>query len=161
MLIAGFMDIMSNNKLIKWFSGVGKDDAATVGGKGASLGEMHRNLSSTGIRMPNGFNVTTDAYSIFVNCEVPESTWGNVAEPEGTEEVRKAALSCNTLSAALAAVLEDVDVNDHLDLHGRALLARAIFRQTPVPEIIRQAIIESYSKARSIKVSRPKFQTSF
>ncbi len=137
--------VMSNIELIKWFSEVGKDDTATVGGKGASLGEMHGNLSSKGIRIPNGFNVTTDAYSIFVNCEVPKSTWENVAEPEGTEEIRSAALSCNTLSSALAAVLKDADTSDHLDLHGRAQLARAIVRQTPVPEIIRQAIIESYS----------------
>ena len=136
---------MGENNLIKWFSEVGKEDNATVGGKGASLGEMHRNLSSAGIRIPNGFNVTTDAFSMFVNCEVPELTWENVAEPDGTKTIREAALSCNTLSTALIAVLKDADVSDHLDLHNRAKLARAIVRQTPVPEEIRLAIIDSYS----------------
>ena len=136
---------MEYKQLIKWFSEVGKEDAIIVGGKGASLGEMHQNLSKTGLQIPNGFNVTTAAFRIFINTEVPELTWENVAEPEGTEKIRLKALSCNTLSGALAEVLEGADASNHLELHGRAKLARALVRQTPVPDIIRQVIIESYS----------------
>ena len=33
-----------------------------VGGKNASLGEMFRNLSAEGVRVPNGFATTAEAY---------------------------------------------------------------------------------------------------
>ena len=44
--------------LISWFKDIGIQDRPSVGGKGASLGEMVR----TGIRVPNGFVVTTTAF---------------------------------------------------------------------------------------------------
>ncbi len=51
---------MSQN--IKWFHEIGITDVAQVGGKNASLGEMYQNLTSEGVRVPNGFAVTSDAY---------------------------------------------------------------------------------------------------
>ena len=39
------------------FAEIGHDDIALVGGKNASLGEMHNELSSRGIRVPNGFAI--------------------------------------------------------------------------------------------------------
>ena len=39
---------------------------ALVGGKNASLGEMLRELSSKGIRVPTGFVVTAEAYRLFI-----------------------------------------------------------------------------------------------
>lgn len=53
-------------KLILKFSEIGIDDIIKVGGKNASLGEMYNNLASKGIRVPNGFAVTTKAYKYFV-----------------------------------------------------------------------------------------------
>ena len=47
---------------IKWFSELGIEDVDLVGGKNASLGEMYQNLIEEGIRIPNGFAVTADAY---------------------------------------------------------------------------------------------------
>ncbi len=47
---------------IKWFNEVGIEDVDLVGGKNASLGEMYQNLSQEGIRIPNGFAITADAY---------------------------------------------------------------------------------------------------
>ncbi|OGG63208.1 phosphoenolpyruvate synthase [Candidatus Kaiserbacteria bacterium RIFCSPHIGHO2_02_FULL_59_21] len=44
----------------------GMDDLALVGGKNASLGEMLRELSSKGIRVPTGFVVTAEAYRLFI-----------------------------------------------------------------------------------------------
>ena len=41
-------------------------DLERVGGKCASLGEMTRNLTSLGIRIPGGFVITTDAYFQFM-----------------------------------------------------------------------------------------------
>jgi pyruvate,water dikinase len=44
--------------LVRRFAEIGLGDRATVGGKGASLGELDR----IGVRVPPGFVVTTDAY---------------------------------------------------------------------------------------------------
>ena len=48
--------------LIKRFDEVGMGDLPQVGGKNASLGEMTRNLTSAGVRVPEGFAVTAQAY---------------------------------------------------------------------------------------------------
>ena len=47
---------------IRWFEELTIDDVPIVGGKNASLGEMYRELTPQGIRIPNGFAVTADAY---------------------------------------------------------------------------------------------------
>jgi len=47
---------------IKWFNELNIKDVDLVGGKNASLGEMYQNLTKEGIRIPNGFAVTADAY---------------------------------------------------------------------------------------------------
>ncbi len=47
---------------IKWFNELGIEDVDLVGGKNASLGEMYQKLTGEGIRIPNGFAITADAY---------------------------------------------------------------------------------------------------
>ncbi|NML17651.1 phosphoenolpyruvate synthase [Azohydromonas caseinilytica] len=49
-------------KYIRWFAEIGNDDVPLVGGKNASLGEMVRELAPRGVRVPNGFAVTAEAY---------------------------------------------------------------------------------------------------
>ena len=51
---------------VLWFKEIGMDDVPIVGGKNASLGEMVQNLSSQGVRVPNGFAVTAEAYRTFL-----------------------------------------------------------------------------------------------
>ena len=51
---------------IQSFDDVGMTDAASVGGKNASLGEMRRTLTPLGIRTPEGFATTADAYRAFM-----------------------------------------------------------------------------------------------
>jgi pyruvate,water dikinase len=58
---------MTTPRFIRWFRDVGIADVRLVGGKNASLGEMYRELTPEGIRVPNGFAVTTDAYRHFLN----------------------------------------------------------------------------------------------
>ena len=53
-------------RYIAWFSEVGRDDGALVGGKNASLGEMIGKLKSAGVRVPDGFAVTANAYREFI-----------------------------------------------------------------------------------------------
>jgi pyruvate, water dikinase len=51
---------------IRSFDDVGMTDVASVGGKNASLGEMRRALTRLGIRTPDGFATTADAYRAFM-----------------------------------------------------------------------------------------------
>ncbi|WP_226661522.1 phosphoenolpyruvate synthase [Microbulbifer aggregans] len=53
---------MTDTNYIRWFADTGLNDLAEVGGKAASLGEMYRTLTPTGIHVPNGFTVTASAY---------------------------------------------------------------------------------------------------
>ncbi len=56
---------MSTN--IRWFSELGMKDLDQVGGKNSSLGEMVSNLAQLGVRVPDGFATTADAYRRFLH----------------------------------------------------------------------------------------------
>src|SRR4030043_1175606 len=49
-------------RYIRWFEEIKIEDIPIVGGKNASLGEMHRELTSQGVKIPNGFAITAEAY---------------------------------------------------------------------------------------------------
>ena len=51
---------------VRAFAEIGLSDLEQVGGKNSSLGEMVRNLSSLGVRVPDGFATTADAYRRFI-----------------------------------------------------------------------------------------------
>ncbi|MCW8932090.1 MAG: phosphoenolpyruvate synthase [Gammaproteobacteria bacterium] len=51
---------------IIWFKDLGKNDVDIVGGKNASLGEMISKLTKAGIRVPNGFATTAEAFRSFI-----------------------------------------------------------------------------------------------
>ncbi len=58
------------NKAVKYIinlNEVSLKDINLVGGKNASLGEMIQNIESMGIKVPNGFAVTTNAYRDFID----------------------------------------------------------------------------------------------
>jgi pyruvate,water dikinase len=49
-------------RYVRWFEELRLEDVPLVGGKNASLGEMYRELTSRGVRVPNGFAITVDAF---------------------------------------------------------------------------------------------------
>lgn len=51
---------------IRWFRELSLSDVGLVGGKNASLGELYRELTPLGVRVPNGFAVTAEAYWHFL-----------------------------------------------------------------------------------------------
>ena len=53
---------MNGYHYIRRFGELGIDDVPLVGGKNASLGEMYRSLSGEGVRVPNGFATTAQAF---------------------------------------------------------------------------------------------------
>jgi pyruvate,water dikinase len=61
------MPAASSTSTIAWFADLSLADIDQVGGKNASLGEMVRNLTSAGVRVPDGFATTADAYRHFLS----------------------------------------------------------------------------------------------
>lgn len=51
-----------NYQYIRFFEEIGINDIPLVGGKNASLGEMYQKLGSQGVKVPNGFAITAEAY---------------------------------------------------------------------------------------------------
>ena len=54
--------MIQDAKYVRWFKEIKIEDVPLVGGKNASLGEMYRELTGEGIKIPNGFAITAGAY---------------------------------------------------------------------------------------------------
>jgi len=108
------------SKKTLWFNEVGLEDVKLVGGKNASLGEMIRNLSELGIRVPNGFAVTTDAYQYF--------------------------LEHNNLVDSIRNDLEQIDYNDHVKLCRIAQKIRRNIQNGEFPKDLENEILEKYKE---------------
>jgi len=54
---------MLETRYIRWFKELSLDDLGPVGGKNASLGELLQQLTSLGVRVPDGFAVAAVAYN--------------------------------------------------------------------------------------------------
>jgi pyruvate, water dikinase len=74
---------------VKWFSELGLADLESVGGKNSSLGEMVRNLSSAGVRVPDGFATTADAYRRFIGQTGLAEKINGMLDGLDTEDVRE------------------------------------------------------------------------
>lgn len=135
------------SRLILWFEELDKNDAGIVGGKGASLGEMYRELTAKGVRIPNGFATTAHSFELFVDADVPQGAWRRVSEEEAVPGLRDSVVeTAGTLRQALHRVFEDANTEDQLEMHARAALARAFVMETPVPELVREAITAGYAR---------------
>ncbi|NBB74233.1 MAG: phosphoenolpyruvate synthase [Bacteroidetes bacterium] len=60
--------IVQEQGYIRRFEELSNDDVAVVGGKNASLGEMIGALKEAGVRVPDGFATTADAYRDFLEA---------------------------------------------------------------------------------------------
>ena len=60
-------------ELVVSLEAVGLEAIAAVGGKNASLGEMIRELSTEGVRVPGGFATTAAAYRLFISSGAARS----------------------------------------------------------------------------------------
>jgi pyruvate,water dikinase len=109
-------------RYIRFFSEIGIDDIPLVGGKNASLGEMYRGLASAGVRVPNGFAITAEAYRA-------------VLEEAGAW-------------AALRATLSGLDPKNVEDMGKRAAAARDIVQHAVLPNALTQEIRAAYAKLR-------------
>lgn len=114
---------MTKEKNILWFKEVGKDDGATVGGKGANLGEMF----NVGLPVPNGFNVTAQAYFRFLD------------EAKLRDKIEE--------------ILKDFDPEDSKDLQARAEKVQKIIKEAQMPDDIKKDIIDNYRTLKAVTKS--------
>ena len=113
---------MSEPTYVRFFDEIGIEDVPSVGGKNASLGEMYSRLSAKGVRVPNGFAVTADAYRRVLD---QAGAWGRLHE-----------------------ALDDLDVDDARALARRGKRAREIVYGAGLPEELEAEILEGYRALR-------------
>ena len=100
----------------RFFTDLSRADVQWAGGKGANLGEM----TSAGVPVPGGFVVGAPTYAAFVDE--------------------------TGLRQRLAALLEDLDVDDTAELESRAQQAQEMVRSERLPDWIHKAIVKSYEQ---------------
>ncbi|HUJ88353.1 MAG TPA: phosphoenolpyruvate synthase [Burkholderiales bacterium] len=105
-------------RYIRFFNEIGIDDVPSVGGKNASLGEMYRELMPQGVRIPNGFAITAQAYRY-------------VLEKAG-------------LAQRLRDALDGLRSEDMEDLARRGKQARDLVYGAPLPQDLRKEILQAY-----------------
>jgi len=105
---------------VRFFEEIAIGDVPVVGGKNASLGEMYRELSDEGVRIPNGFATTAAAYRYML---------------ERTGAVKQ-----------LHDALDDLDPDDMVDLARRAKRAREIVYGAGIPDDLAAEIHAGYAR---------------
>ncbi len=103
---------------VRWFDQVGIDDVGLVGGKNASLGEMYRELAPRGVKIPNGFATTADAYRYF--------------------------LSESGLDEKIHQALADLNTHDIKNLREHGAFVRQAILQTKFPDDLQSEILTAY-----------------
>jgi pyruvate,water dikinase len=111
-----------STRYIRWFNELNIDDVTLVGGKNASLGEMYQNLTTEGIRVPNGFAVTAEAYNYV--------------------------LEYNKAWPLLHAALDGLDPDNIKDLQESGKKARAIILNCKLPDDLKETILSGYAQLK-------------
>jgi pyruvate,water dikinase len=96
------------------------EDVARVGGKNASLGELIGSLARLGIKVPNGFATTAEAYRHFLHQD--------------------------GLDGRIYSLLDDLDVADVSALAKTGAQIRAMILEAPVPASLRESIREAWQE---------------
>lgn len=105
-------------KYIKFFNELSNKDVPLVGGKNASIGEMFKELSRMGIKVPNGFAITSDAYWYLLE-------YGDIKDK-------------------IRLMLDNVDITEIDVLKVRSKEIRDMIFGTPFPKDLREEILEAY-----------------
>jgi pyruvate,water dikinase len=107
-----------SKELILWFDQLGIEDVPFTGGKNASLGEMYRNLTPKGVKVPNGFAITAYAYRYFID---------------------KAGIKDR-----IKQILSDLNTKDMTNLAERGKKVRATIMSAEFPQDLKDAIVQQY-----------------
>jgi pyruvate,water dikinase len=106
--------------MLKWLNQVNLDDKDIAGGKNASLGEMIQNINKLGIRVPDGFIVTTCGYIDFLNY--------------------------NDLQERIAEIIDGLDYRDHIQTKRSGLKIRSLIQDGEFPKDLEEQILDYYDK---------------
>lgn len=99
---------------------VSLSDINLVGGKNASLGEMIQNLKTIGIKVPNGFAITVDAYYDFIKF--------------------------NNLNERIIELVSSITEEDLIKLRRVGLEVRNLIRNGKFPQELKDEIQEKYKE---------------
>ncbi|WP_067903160.1 phosphoenolpyruvate synthase [Nocardia vaccinii] len=113
---------MTGTAYVRFFDEFGIADVASVGGKNASLGEMYRSLAEAGVRVPNGFAITADAYRDMLTAA---GAWGPLTD-----------------------ALAGLDPDDLSDLAQRGRRAREIVYGAGLSDDLTSRILAGYRRLR-------------
>ncbi|MEZ0271865.1 MAG: PEP/pyruvate-binding domain-containing protein, partial [Methylophilaceae bacterium] len=106
---------------VLWFEQIRLDDLPRVGGKNASLGEMYQTLTGHGVKIPNGFAITAQAYWHFIDK--------------------------SNLRGRMRTLLSRVDAHsDVRTLQETGESLRELLLEAPLPEDLEKAVLEAYAK---------------
>lgn len=105
-------------RYIRWFEDIGIKDIPLVGGKNASLGEMVRELAPRGIKVPNGFAITAEAY------------WHLLRAANIDQQIQE--------------ILSGLDTRDTANLQQRGRAVRHAIMAAPLPQDLQHSIIAAY-----------------
>jgi len=108
----------TQHRYIRWFEEIGIGDVPVVGGKNASLGEMTRELAPQGIRVPNGFAITAEAY------------WYLLRASENEQRIKQ--------------ILSDLDTGDATNLRQRGSAVRHAMMAAALPQDLQHSIVSAY-----------------
>ncbi len=108
------------NPRILWFREIGLADVPRVGGKNASLGEMIRELGPQGVRIPDGFATSAEAYREF--------------------------LAQSSLEGRVRELLSGLDPRDVGTLANRGGQIRELLLQHPLPEALNAELSAAYRR---------------
>src|SRR3989339_1692895 len=112
------MRMNKGEMFILWFDQLGIEDVPFVGGKNASLGEMYVNLTSKGIKVPNGFALTAYAYRYFL-------------EKAGIKE-------------RIKEILSDLNTHDMQNLSERGQKVRDTILRAEFPPELKSVVLAAY-----------------
>lgn len=108
----------TSSPYIMWFADITIADVPLVGGKNASLGEMVRELSAQGVRVPDGFAITAQAYRHF--------------------------LDQSGLTSQIQSLLAGLDTHDMANLSQRGAAVRQAILGASLPPDLQAQIAEAY-----------------
>ncbi len=107
-------------RFILWFDEIGIADVPLVGGKNASLGEMYRELTSQGVKIPNGFAITAYAYQYLLT------------KAKIKDDIKR--------------ILSDLKVSNLKNLYDHGRRVREVISHAEFPPELREEIVTAYRR---------------
>lgn len=112
--------MVADMRNVEWFEQISIDDVPHVGGKNASLGEMYQELDSKGVKVPNGFATTAEAFREF--------------------------LRVNDLETEIAGIVDGWDRSDVDDLAARTKQIRSLILGGTLPDDFQTDVLAAYQQ---------------